>query len=166
MIPAYQFSIDPESPEFQLGKKLYDAEWMYSQLLKGIEVEPERIKELIGQYCRLINAVGQLKADCNKLRSMFTLRERLVVQLIESNIPCLSSNQNHILIQTKRQRDEKLIIHVAFDGESIRINKDHEIHPDAPPRTTSETFPAKHYQEDPHRFVQKINDLLHGFSPV
>jgi hypothetical protein len=58
--------IDPNDPEFQLGRYLYDAQVLYADAQEG-PVDAERVKEVCERYCRLINLVGQLRAECDRL---------------------------------------------------------------------------------------------------
>ena len=58
--------IDPNGEEFQLGRDLYDAHCIYTDLEAGKEIEKEKMLGTIKKYCRLINATGLLRAECNR----------------------------------------------------------------------------------------------------
>lgn len=58
--------IDPDDPEFQLGRFLHDAQVLYADAEKG-PVDPDRVKQVCERYCRLINLVGYLRCECQRL---------------------------------------------------------------------------------------------------
>lgn len=57
--------IDTNAPQFQLGRRLYEAQVLYARLEKGETIEPAEIKKLLHWYCELVNWTGMLKAQYN-----------------------------------------------------------------------------------------------------
>lgn len=54
-------SINTHHTVFQQGRHLYEAQVIVAKLDKGEEVPKEDIRDLAVEFCRLVNAVGQLK---------------------------------------------------------------------------------------------------------
>jgi len=55
--------IDTWAKEFQLGRRLYDAQIIIAKVEKEMSVTPEETKMLAEHYCELVNAVGLLRGD-------------------------------------------------------------------------------------------------------
>lgn len=62
-------TIDTNAPQFQLGRRLYEAQVLYAKVTNdGYVPTKEETLELIHWYCELVNWTGQLRADYNVMR--------------------------------------------------------------------------------------------------
>lgn len=61
-------TINTDAPEFQLGRRLYEAQVLYAKVKEGYVPTEKETLELIHWYCELVNWTGQLRADYNVMR--------------------------------------------------------------------------------------------------
>jgi hypothetical protein len=57
-------TLDTHSPEFQLGRKLFEAQ---RELSKGDKADPKKLEEIAHWFCELVTNVGLLRADYSSL---------------------------------------------------------------------------------------------------
>lgn len=60
-------TIDTMAEQFQVGRRLYDAQVMYGKLERKEELPVEQVKDLIKWYCELVNWTGQLRGHYDSM---------------------------------------------------------------------------------------------------
>lgn len=61
--------IDPDAEQFQVGRRLYEAQIIHGKASRGETISPEDVKELAHWYCELVAWTGQLRADYRVMRA-------------------------------------------------------------------------------------------------
>jgi hypothetical protein len=63
-------NIDVMAPEFQLGRRLHEAQVLLSKIMKGEPSGIDEVKDSLNGVCQLIARVGELRADYSSLLSV------------------------------------------------------------------------------------------------
>lgn len=74
--------INIHHPVFQQGRNLYDAQVMCARLEAGETPDPAEVYKLAREMCWLINAVGQLRAEYDRLRERLADKPGLIKKLL------------------------------------------------------------------------------------